>query len=100
MGHGDTVSKKLYIREHSTNIRRWIPKSYNTPKFYVEDPIVPLEPSLARSIVIMICRNKQRTLQQAWNYWTRNANIVHDYTSDVREILMLPLSEATLRSST
>lgn len=98
MGHGDTVSKKLYIREHSTNIRRWIPKSYNTPKFYVEDPIVPLEPSLARSIVIMICRNKQRTLQQAWNYWTRNADIVHDYTSDVREILMRPISEGTLRS--
>ncbi len=98
MGHGDTVSKKLYIREHSTNIRRWIPKSYNTPKFYVEDPIVPLEPSLARSIVVMICRNKQRTLQQAWNYWTKNTGIAHDYTSDVREILMRPIGEATLRS--
>ena len=98
MGHGDTVSKKLYIREHSTNIRRWIPKSYNTPKFYIEDPIVPLEPSLARSIVVMICRNKQRTLQQAWNYWTKNTDIVHDYTSDVREVLIRPIGETTLRS--
>ncbi len=53
---------------------------------------------LARSILIVTSRNRQRVLQQAWDYWTTNSGMEHDYTQDMISILSHPIPENEMRS--
>lgn len=83
---GDRIAKKLYLREHSNILR----KRRNVIGLHSlkEDAPAALNDGLARFIIVMICRNKQRLCQQAWSKWTTNANVIHDYTKDLRSILL------------
>ena len=65
---GDALQRKAYLRYLSTNIRKWTPK--RGKRFIEEDPVIGGVEGLARSIMIVTSRNRQRVLQQAWDYWT------------------------------
>jgi hypothetical protein len=83
----------LYMRHHSSLIRSW--------RFgedtRVEDPVVEAS-GLHRSVLHLICRNRQKLLSAAWNYWTRNTGVSHDYTADIRSILSRPICDWELRT--
>jgi len=98
MVQGDKLTKRAYMRYLSTTIRFWCPKAHE--QFVDEDEeLLGLEVgSLARSIMIGVCRNRPRILSQAWAYWVKNANVIHDYAKDVRVILSRPLKSDELRS--
>lgn len=93
---GDRIAKKLYIREYSTILR----KQRNVIGLHSlrEDSPASLNDGLARCIIIMICRNKQRIYQQAWNRWTKNTDVIHDYTKDLRSILLRKIPDDQPRS--
>jgi hypothetical protein len=96
MGKGDKLQKSAYVRYLSKNIRRWAPKP--GVLFIEEDPVIGGVEGLARVVMLCTCRNRQRLLQQAWNYWTRNTDVVHDYTKDLVAILSNPLPENEMRT--
>eukprot|EP01038_Epipyxis_sp_PR26KG_P013456 gene13456-18048_t len=89
-------TKRIYLREHSTVIRRWanleseMNNMHETSMLHVEGD--------ARTILVTICRIRQRLLQQAWNLWITNANIIHDYEADVRKILSRKIPDNSLRT--
>ena len=89
-------SKHYYMRQHSNEIRVW---TYGAESVQ-EDPISVKLTGLGRIIIVIVCRNKQRLLQSAWNRWCQNTclNSLHDYSYDVREVLLRPTSEDELRS--
>lgn len=87
--------KKLYMRELSNVVRKWSSKS--GVDGMNENTVLPLEGQL-RVIVVTICRIRQRILTQAWDTWIKKANIVHDYESDLRQILCRKIPEDELRS--
>lgn len=85
MARGDAIAKKLYMREHSNLIRKKSAiKGHESS--VEEDPVVEIT-GLAKTIMTILCRNKQRIKQQAWHRWIKNANVKHDYTKDLRLIL-------------
>lgn len=73
-----------YIREHSKFIRCLTPNSHLT---MAEDPIVCSLTGIARAVLVITCRNKQRLLTQAWEKWIHATGVEHDYEKDVRMIL-------------
>jgi hypothetical protein len=99
MGKGDNIVGKIYLREHSTLFRKRSQPNKEGEYSLLEDPIVEIA-GLARIIVTILCRNKQRLLQQAWSKWVKNVNppVVHDYTSDLKTILMRQLANDEMRS--
>ena len=96
MGEGDKLQSKAYTRYLSENIRKWSPKP--GPRFVEEDPIIGGVSGLARVVMLTVCRNRQRLLQQAWDYWTEKTECNHDYAKDVRAILCHPLPHTQMRS--
>ena len=88
-----TPGKDLYMRLHSTNIRKW---TYGEETM-VEDPIV-LVKGLKLCVIRIICRNRARILQQAWQRWCTNTSIHHNYAFDMRVILSRPLDRTVRRS--
>lgn len=98
MGYGDSISKKLYMRELSNEIHKWSPQTMTGVLFVAEDPVISINAGLAKQIIILLCRNKQRILKQAWQYWTKNANVIHDYSLDVRMILSRAISPYAKRT--
>lgn len=79
------------MREHSNIIRR---STDDVITIINEDPILESD-DLFRYILVMVCRNKQRLLQQAWNKLVKVTGVKHDYTYDVRKILsrIIPADE-------
>jgi hypothetical protein len=96
MGGGDALQGKAYTRYLSNNIRKWSPKQ--GARFIEEDPIIGGVSGLARCVMLTVCRNRQRLLQQAWITWTKTVDVQHDYTADVRTILSHPLKETQMRT--
>ena len=96
MSSGDQLQKRAYLRSLSTKIRKWHVRTGLS--FIVEDPVIGGVEGLARSIMITVCRNRQRLLQQAWNYWTTNTGVTHDYTEDLTAILIHPLDADQMRT--
>ena len=92
----DALQKKAYVRYLSSKIRKWSPKP--GAAFALEDPVIGGVDGLARSIMLTVCRNRQRLLQQAWDYWTVNMEVEHDYALDVQTILSHPLAENEMRT--
>ena len=84
MGGGDKLQGKAYTRFLSNNIRKWSPKS--GARFIEEDLIIGVS-GLARCVMLTVCRNRQRLLQQAWDTWTTTVEVEHDYAEDMRAIL-------------
>jgi CRP-like cAMP-binding protein len=78
------MSKKIYyIRCNSTIVRK-----YNSRRNFNDDDMpVKLSVPVCGLILKLMCRKKQRLLSQAWNLWTKNCNVFHDYTIDLRIIL-------------
>lgn len=62
-----------------------------------ENPVVQLDGD-AKTIVVTVCRIRQRILQQAWDFWAKNTEVAHDYEADVRKILTRKLPESSLRT--
>lgn len=95
----DKLAKKLYLREHSNIIRKSQPSSsrkrFNSSS---EDPEAPIVEGLAKYIVLLLCRSKQRNLQEAWRLWMKNTDIQHDYVQDARIVLSRPLDQDELRT--
>ena len=104
-------TKGCYIRPHSVIIRRWRTRAqhhrhhqhhhhhqHEHHEYIEEDRAVEGLFGLARYIMLIVCRNRCRVLKQAWNYWVRNTEIVHDYSKDVRTILARAISSKELRS--
>lgn len=85
-----TPDLKVYMREHSQIIRK---KSHHKKvDYYIdEDPEVETPPGLGRLVLCILCRNKQRLLQQAWNILSKKTGVIHDYSFDLRRILSRPL---------
>ena len=96
MGGADKLQGKAYTRFLSSNIRKWTPKS--GARFIEEDPIIGGVSGLARCVMLTVCRNRQRLLQQAWDTWTTEVELEHDYTGDMRAILSYPLKDTEMRS--
>ena len=96
MGGGDKLQGKAYTRFLSNNIRKWSPKS--GARFIEEDPIIGGVSGLARCVMLTVCRNRQRLLQQAWDTWTTTVEVEHDYAEDMRAILSHPLKDTEMRS--
>jgi hypothetical protein len=90
----DLAPKRLYIREHSNVIRIW---STNTRKGMAENPAFHIDRT-SRILIVIICRIRQRLAKQAWQYWTENAGVRHDYTKDLRTILLRQLPPNELRT--
>ncbi len=65
MGKGDRVARKIYMREHSFVFRRSEKRIGKTTSldFVIEDKVVELE-DLSSRIFKIVCRNKQKLLQQ------------------------------------
>ena len=75
----------MYIRKLSSILRRWTPKTSEVD-YVNDDPAVDLD-GLGLSVMMILGRNRQRLLSQAWAYWTQNSGVIHDYSSDVVAIL-------------
>jgi CRP-like cAMP-binding protein len=105
MGTGDRVARKIYMRKHSMQFRRWDSrnrdKGDNTQQHVinevVEDDVLELH-GKSKIFLRIICRNKERMLQRAWNKWTNHAGVKHDYAADMRTILLRPLPDDCNRS--
>ena len=93
---GDRIAKKLYLREYSNILRKR--KNVIGLHSLKDDEAASLNDGLAKYIIVMICRNKQRLCQQAWNRWTKNTNVIHDYTKDLRSILLRKIPDDKHRS--
>ena len=96
MGASDQLQKRAYLRTLSTKIRKWHPRT--GLGVIVEDPVIGGVEGLARSVMITVCRNRQRLLQQAWDYWTANTDVSHDYVHDVTAILLHPMAADQMRT--
>lgn len=97
MGRGSKAQKKAYIRYLSCNIRKWTPK-HGEIDYVEDDPIIEGLEGLGLSIMLILGRNRNRLLQQAWNFWIKNTCIVHDYTADVISILSNPIGVSEMRT--
>eukprot|EP01039_Chlorochromonas_danica_P009216 gene9216-10177_t len=87
--------KKLYMREHSNVIRKW--SSRQGVDGMHENSILHVE-GVQRTILVTICRIRQRVLTQAWQMWVKNADVQHDYEADARTILTRKIPIDELRS--
>lgn len=78
------MAKRLYyMREHSNIVRKFSHhKNYNDDDAVIK-PTIPIK----QTVLIILCRKKQRLLSQAWEKWTNATDVFHDYTVDVRIIL-------------
>jgi len=74
---------KYYMREHSNDIRI----KGTASNEIVEDEIATELPESSRVLVIVVCRSRQRLLQQAWSIWCQAFGVKHDYSYDVRMVL-------------
>jgi CRP-like cAMP-binding protein len=88
------MSKGLYMRQHSDVVRKWQNVKDLSMK---ENSIINLE-GAAKIIIVLICRNKQRMLQHAWQILSKNTNVTHDYESDLSKILTRKLPDNSLRT--
>jgi len=82
---------KVYIRSLSQTLRVIIDDEMS------EDPEAHLH-GAAKITLLILCRYKQRLLQQAWDKWCGNLNKSHDYTSDLLTILSHPINNNMLRT--
>ncbi len=90
----DVSIKKLYVRQFSNVIRKW---SSSSGLSMQENPIVTLiGPN--RTIVLTICRIRQRILSHAWQIWIERTGVKHDYEADVRMILSRKIPEDDFRT--
>jgi CRP-like cAMP-binding protein len=83
------------MRQHSVQIRCLKANSHET---MVEDSIANITDKVAKSVLVVTCRNKQRLLQQAWGIWTRNTNVIHDYVVDLLTIMSRILRDDEYRT--
>jgi len=97
---------RLYIRQHSTIIRKH--RSYKASAaggaaadlnelFYEEDPHWEVEEN-RRNIVVIMCRMRQRLLRQSFRRLIANTEVEHDYESDARIILSRKLLDDEIRT--
>lgn len=99
---------RLYIRQHSTIIRKH--RSYKSSSassaakgrghhdlFYEEDPHWEVEEN-RRIIVVIMCRMRQRLLRQSFRRLIANTEVEHDYESDARIILSRKLLDDEIRT--
>ena len=96
MGRGSKEQKKAYIRFLSTNLRKWSPKPGEV-HYVDDDPIIEMD-GLGRCVMMILGRNRERLLSQAWTYWTRNADVHHDYTQDMIAILSREVAVDDMRT--
>ena len=85
------------MRENSVTIRVFQSQYLNRE----EEAVLDLPSGKDRALLIMMCRLKQRKLQEAWNRWWMNGcndRADHDYTEDVKIVLQRELSTEELRS--
>lgn len=111
---------RLYIRQHSTIIRKHrsykpslsaaaavsvakggssggVGTAHNELLFYEEDPHSEVEES-RRIIVVIMCRMRQRLLRQSFRRLIANTEVEHDYESDARIILSRKLFDDEIRT--
>lgn len=77
------LKKSYYMREHSNIVRKYSAHRDSM----ADDPPAKISSDIRQAVLVIMCRKKQRLLQQALEQWTRATNVVHDYTIDLRIIL-------------
>lgn len=83
------------MREHSHVVRQWT-SSKGVDKIE-ENQVLNVEGD-ARTIIVTICRIRQRILTQAWSRWVHNSGVHHDYEKDIKLILSRKLPDDGLRT--
>lgn len=90
----DVPLKRLYVRQFSNVLRKW--SSYGELNMTENAVFNIIGPN--RTIIMTICRIRQRILAQAWGIWAKQTNVKHDYENDLRAILSRKLPEGDLRT--
>jgi hypothetical protein len=94
---GEDSVKLLYMRQHSTLIRKTPPahhhhhhNHHSTANDMAEDADLDYDALVTKPVIVVQCRNKQRLLATAWSLWTKNTGVTHDYNPDLLAILSRP----------
>mmetsp|Transcript_28964 Transcript_28964/g.39787 ORF Transcript_28964/g.39787 Transcript_28964/m.39787 type:complete len:117 (-) Transcript_28964:121-471(-) len=90
--------KNTYMRQHSNFARKWTKESLNARMYMQEDPIYEFPSEEKKIMCVVLCRIKQRLLQQAWDIWCVKTDVSHRYSNDIRVILSRKLPEDQQRS--
>lgn len=83
------------MREHSTQFRVFSRRRLRSRS---EDAVAEHIKGLLRVVMLIICRNRQRLLSQAWERWVVNTELFHDYDADMRMILGRQIDAGEKRS--